>query len=402
MPKNFPFRQEDLLTASSFTSYCEARGIKVKESDLENFHKQGLLYPCIRVFPGVSVLIKVKLPEHNQPRYIYPDDFKKFKGARRIDNKKYYSYCSISYGTKDWLDFYLKRKMADYPIEDKKFSKWEKYRLKDAGFATDMNKFKDYRLLLYSKHQIHMLENILKWRPFNITFNYPPSEKLLGTLKEDIPKWLSAFDKNFKEKRYEEYLKFFGILMKIQDMNFDCHKKTVENTEFSLKEYSEKDREKEWINDYTESRKALIAEEYSQKARSMLKKCSVDARWIDEWREKILTQGISSHENLSIFDLARTKYRLSNFHKRGRLQFMFDCFEISSSIEHFFEFCNYEKFISIQKLFWNIDKFKICAVCGKDFLPKRSNQKTCSSKECTMKNKLEIKRNKRKTKEYKN
>ena len=110
-----PYRQEDLLSISSFISYCKDRGVDTSREQLEYYDRYNLLIPIAHVN---------------------------------------FTYGGISSGRRDWLIPYEKDRLVIYP--------WKEYQKIGNDFITFYSKYQIYTLAEIQKtSQIDLSESLL-------------------------------------------------------------------------------------------------------------------------------------------------------------------------------------------------------------------------------------------------
>jgi hypothetical protein len=389
MLQNFPYKQEDLLPVSQFVSYCKDRGIKANEKLLELFHKKGLLYPCVRVFPGIIVFIKAKLKEHNgEERFIAESDVGKFKKPNIVSKTKYYHHGGISYGKDDWLYWYIDKGMVDYPIEDKKFKSWSQCSLKEASFTINKKALLNYRMLFYSKYQIHILNYILKWRTQRFNFHNTLNQKKILELSKIINIKLDTFDTYFIKDKYNEFILFFKILLDIKDLFLNSRNKVIneidqiKDDEPSLNKSHKDFDKKEYQNELNERFKIHL----ENGTKSIKKKYKIEEKYLEEWRLTFLHDGFNNHEGFNFYQIIKPDIKTSKFLNKGKPRYLLDCIEIAEIIEKLFDFSGY-KYTHKRELYWNSNKYKLCTECHKTFEVSKFHpgQKVCTNRYCQRK-----------------
>lgn len=333
--KNFPYRQIDLISANEFIKYCRDRGVHISKNLLELFHKKGLLYPCIRLFP---------------------------KGA-------------FSYGKKGWLEQFIKDGQVTYPVQDKNFIPWKQYEhFSDARGS----RWKKYKVLLYSRNQIHLVKEVMDRRTERISFNEVPKEP--SVLKKILEKRFYTFDEYFINKEYPDFILFFQTFEQIKNLHDDFENEVVEcllEKEGSIKFPPGTYKYNEILEQEEKRIRKRLMKDFSINAKNFC----IDEKWLDHWREKIVDQGLQNHEGLTLAKLIMEKENLSNFYTKGRLRFISDCLEILKVIECFFDLTGYA-FLTTEKRYWGNDNNRLCYNCGKTFrIPAQTiHKKTCSEK----------------------
>ncbi|PIQ76135.1 hypothetical protein COU78_00560 [Candidatus Peregrinibacteria bacterium CG10_big_fil_rev_8_21_14_0_10_49_24] len=157
--KQPPFRQQTLLTKSSFVSECDRNNLRISEKRLQEWHKQKLLYPAMRLFLGIVEYARIFA--HHQGRdqwiWIFPHDLKKFQPIK-VDRKKWYDMESL-WMSENWLDRWHAHEY-DFPSTQKYFRRKERPHV---GWTTNRKLLEGHFELLYDKRQMLAVKTILKY-----------------------------------------------------------------------------------------------------------------------------------------------------------------------------------------------------------------------------------------------
>lgn len=154
-----PFRQKDLLTLSGFVRHCKESGLDTDKEQLEYYEKLGLLYPAVRVTPGIVEYKRVLAVFDGKEEWRYTPKSEENKlRPKKVDPKTYYGYGGFYLGTPNWLDWYTERDMVIFPAQSK-FRPWKEYEgSRVADFTT--TKLKLSYESFYTGHQIFPLKEL--------------------------------------------------------------------------------------------------------------------------------------------------------------------------------------------------------------------------------------------------
>lgn len=362
-----PFREAGLITASSFVSYCKDNGLYTSKEELEQFHKEGLLYPAIKVYRGIckSKNIYAKFGNDFEWGFVNPDDVKKFK-PQKIDPKNYYSSGSFSIRT-GWLEYYKENKMVEYPASQK-FKTWNKkqYPL----FITNYKLIeKDYEFF-YDKTQLLSLKVINHERTFWNNFQRKEKDGLIESTK----------------KYLDEINRFAELYIAIEDLIDRAFKKRNKIiSEMRKNIIDDKSLTVEWKEEFDIS----FAPSLKTAAEGVLNEHSSTLGDIDRWTRFLAWQSIFQESNRSSKCIRTYLKSISEKDIIGAEDTNYMIYILNSFV---FFLTGKQKMV---KQIISYSQFPICTVCGHSFLPKRITQKTCADKKCIQENKNRSKRKKK-------
>lgn len=256
-----PFRQKNLLGIDQFSRYCEENAVRVSRKKLEELHKEGLLYPVIRLRMGFDMM--------------------------EIDGKKQYIGGSYIVKGNDWIDKGFLSSDIDYPPE-LPFFEWKERH--PAGIPMeDPKQIEDDYELFYDKHQLYALIIIRRWKQHQ--------------LSEDEPK---EFEHKIRNQ-LEEFYRFIALFMEMEDRWKEYKQWRRESYIELVKEYEgdEKEAKDEWLARHE------VQEEPKMKkwADKLLQKHQLSEKDIDRWRFFLAEQ--SFFNRLKPNHKARTAYILA-------------------------------------------------------------------------------------------
>jgi len=156
-----PINQKTLKPLSMFISHCSNYGVRINSERLEKLHKDGLLFPCLKIYRGITISKKILATFNGVEdwRFVDQEDLKKFKPTR-IDPKKYYSSGGFNISGDDWLKYYQDNKMIEMPAS-KPFKPW--IGMTVDNFTTDIKSINKSYDFFYDKHQLFALKIIIKY-----------------------------------------------------------------------------------------------------------------------------------------------------------------------------------------------------------------------------------------------
>lgn len=350
-----PFTPETLLTSGSFVSYCSDNGKKIQIKDLENLHKNGLLFPALKIYRGVVAMKKVLANFNGKKewRLVYQDDVKKFKPLK-IDPKNYYSSGGFFMSDKnvsghDWLKPYQDSKMIERPA-DKSFKPWIEM---TAGFkVTNRKKIEKSYEYFYDRRQLFVLKIIGQHLNFLKILKNKEKIKYKKQLLEQI----------------SDFYKFLSLYYRLEECFLrikKCHNKYFENL-------TDKERET-YIRAETEGRLRPLFKEETQK---ILKEFGVELEYIKNWRKflaekNLVNESVYSQKIKKAYLKAIDDDQLVKAEDVNRMIFI---------LNFFLEILTKEK-ISVKSVVAD-SAHNFCVICGNSFKPGRKNQVTCGDTYC--------------------
>ena len=362
-----PFREAELMPVSSFLNYCDENGVFTTEKELEQLHKEALLYPAVKLYIGVLKFKRIyaKFGESYEWRFVGLDGVKEFK-PRKIEKPIYYRSGGFSRGRNNWLDHYKKNKMIEYPASQK-FKAW--CRTYHPEFTADLKLIENDYEFFYDKIQLLNLKMIKRendlWPFFKDTTEAALADKLKDKLL-DLNKFLEL---------YLAIVEFFGRQREILNKKVDeCMRQRIdrEQTEEELKEVYEID----------------IKPELKGCAEVVLRQHSFLLDEIDEWRRFFAFQCVFYESRRSS---KCTKAYLRSINEEDLIEAEDTNFMIH--VINRFLFCLTGEGKTVKQILEN-SRYYRCPVCGIEFMPRKYTQKTCAKRECVRENKNRSKRKK--------
>jgi len=362
------FRPQYLLPTDRFISYCRDNGIFISKKNLEELHKEGLLYPAVKVYRGTVKLKKIYADFQGKKewRFVDPKDVKKFKPTK-IAKKKWYISGGFSMGKEDWLDWYIKRKMAEYPISQK-FTSWDK---KTSKYYTDKSAdVENCYELFYEKLQLIALKIIIG--RIKIWKNLDESQK------KQSKKWI--------KKELTKLYKFLKLYIEIEKFR----KKWIKIKSKEIKENKEKGLTLKQIkNDWQDILDIDYKPILKTTAQEILKKYRVTLKYIKDWRYFLVQQNI-------FYEAPRSSSCIRTYLKGMDENFLIKAEDVNYMIYviNFFIYALTNKEFSVKQIISNTE-IEYCKICGIAFSLKRKGQITCGDPYCVNENKNKLKRQKR-------
>lgn len=160
LPAQPAFQQKNLMPREDFCKFCDENGITVTEEDLEALHREGLLFPALKVELGYAEFRKIyavfdEKTQKKEWRFVHNGDEDKFP-TEKTDDTPYYSTGSLSYGRDDWLKWY--DGMISFPSATPYFI-WKKR--VHAYFTPSKEEADGVYELMYDSHQL-LAVNIIR------------------------------------------------------------------------------------------------------------------------------------------------------------------------------------------------------------------------------------------------
>lgn len=357
-----PFRQTTLLTSSSFVSYCDRNNARTNEKELENLHREGILYPAARVHVGVEELRKIYAHHQGQDKWIYvwPKTVEEFK-PKEVDPQMYYQTPGLMIGRENWMKWY--RDDIDFP-STLPFLPWKgRYH---GGFTTDRELAGNDYELLYDERQILALKII---RMYDKT--HGPDEDYRDALV----------------KRLSELYRFLRLYIDAEILFEDYQKNRYETFHKFLEEFNNAtEARREWRSHYR-----LTEESHLQKkARSILKAHGLTIEEIDNWRfflskQSIFNEGSVFRRSPAIYIRELDDSALMEAEDTNRMIFIVN--------QLLFLLTGEER--TVKSIVGHYDDPR-CIICHKCFIPEshKPKQVTCGSKECIDKQRKQHKKEK--------
>jgi hypothetical protein len=362
-----PFSDAELKSVSRFIDYCKDNGVRTSIEELEQLHKEGLLYPAIKVYYGVIHFKKILIDLNGSEewKYVNFNNEKKFK-IKKTEKQTYYGSGGFLI-REGWLDYYKNKKMVEYPSQEK-FRVWKRS-WRHPEFVSDYSLIEKEYEFFYDKIQLLSLKYIQKKHAFWM--------KLEGKQKRDFTKLI--------KKRLQEINKFANIYFEIENVvlrAYDIKNKKLEDFNKEFKD------QKEVYHEWKSALEATYLQTFKRAARDVLIVHSFKEEDIKNWIMFLQQQNIFQESN-------RDSKCIRTYLRHISEKDLVDA-----------ENTNYMIFVLNQFLFFVTGEFKtvkqtlmdsflpLCVVCGKMFKPRNKDQKTCADPNCVNENKNKSKRKK--------
>lgn len=365
------YRQSNLVTASSFISYCRENGVHISREHLELWHKNGWLYPALKIYKGTVEHTKILADFDGKEEwgYVSPKDIKKFK-IKKIDGKKYYTSGGFYMSGDNWVDWYKKRKMVVVPAEEK-FTPRKKKKILET-FTTNLKAIADDYEYFYDKRQIFAIKSILRATTFGSKLSAEQKKYLQKRLNE-LNQFLRWY--NDMEIFLEDWQNIYSArIQKLRDEGFRG-----------------KNLRKEWSEIYDIDYRP----ELKKRAASIIKEHNIDATLIKEWRQ-FLTHQTFFYETKRSWSMSRTYLRGMNERSLAKIE---DVNYMILVINFVLNLLTGEEMTLKQTLLETAGG--VCTVCGCLFIPKKEFQITCGDPDCVRANKNQYKRKMRRIRKEK-
>lgn len=372
LKNSFPYVDEDLLSVERFVSYCKDRGLNITIKFLEYLHKESLVYPILRINPWINKFKKIKIDWSE--KYVHIEDLDNFK-YQKVSNKTYYSLSGFFYWQEGFLNFYKENRMLEYPIKDKKFIVWENYKVWSRDFLESMWSIKNYRILLYSKKQIYLINEIVGKRykvenfiELSLLWENEIHLKSLYNL-------FLRFDNNFKNKTYIDICNFFSIYYKVNKLYNEYYKLLISYINKKIIANESKNNEIQKILSWWKFERDFN-KDFFPKNKIYIRPS--DKKLIEDF----ITQFILKYWTfIEMFD--SIKHNKSLLKLKNNLFVSEFILEVLYPMEFYLKLNNKDYIRMTTNLLGNVE-FKSCNICWKIFKPRRINDINCSE-ECSKK-----------------
>lgn len=373
----FPYRRQDLMPLRKFVRYCNERGVKTSEEQLEFYDELGLLMPVVGIFAEIGIYRKILVTSdagEDQWLFVFSGDEKTF-GYKEIDPLEYYHYAGLSYGSSEQLDYYFAKNLVFYPSE-LAYSSWNSIVLKADDWEFISDKLPDKATLCYTPYQIFALKNIQRGMSIKI------HDRALfrgndGWIKagENIRKLFKSFLPKLQGEVLA-YIKDFNLYFELLTILDDIVNKSENVYQESIKQgFSEKDAYKDYehaIQNYGEESRQKIIEVMKQYKVSIPDLRELQNRFfnIGYWQDPA-KKWILYLENISP----------SVLYKSDEYKFSRDSYNIGENIGWCIQILG-EKPVTLKNVLAHVDNEKLCPYCHKLFKPKKKGQRSCGKKPC--------------------
>lgn len=363
-----PFRETKLLSETWFKSYCSENGADLYSDDLERLHKEGLLYPAVKVYRGVCEMKKIYAKFNGSTveewRYVNPEDVEKFN-PKKIIKRSYYTAGGF-YMTHGWLEYYKTNGMIEYPAE-RKFAPWDQTLYKD--FQQNRKLLEKQHELLYDPLQLIPLKVILREATFWRILDKDRIEKEKQTLK----KYLVEIN---------HFLAFYINAEKI------VLKETNKRNEY-IKKCAHEGYVRRDIVKMLQQEDAFIIGLFKKKAKQLLNEHEADIEYIERWQNIIARFSV-------IGEIKRAQKYRHTYLKMMNEEALIKAEDVNQMIYilNRFVFFVSGKQKTIKQVLEYSD-FPRCTACENYFSPKKIGQKTCGREECIREHKNALKRKRR-------
>jgi hypothetical protein len=394
-----PYRAKDLMTVSSFISFCKKHSVRTDREELEFFDKQSLLLPACRVLYGSVEMSRIYAVFDGQkaPEWRYtPKGEEAVFNPIEVDPKPHYMHGGISHGSDNWLNFYEERDMIIIPGKIE-YVPWKTYADKEPTFTTNPEAYNDFAETFYTPYQMYQLH----WLQSRLTLKIKNESLINKDADWDKKKLkIQPFFTDLEPLRLEivRLNTLDATVMDIYSINDQLaaalSKRFIENR----REHGwpdDKDAEEEAIRDYEEAYPILLPG-YANKIKALLE-----------------THHLTDE---SLYDTLRWYLMLCSFN-RIELDFKTRIAYLSSINEDILR-KNEDPCERASLLLWALAAIdskrgttdlkneiisgmgKHCRFCHRAILKNRKNQSTCGRKECVRELSKVLKQEGRKSRRY--
>lgn len=402
-PLQTPFLQPDLLTLSSFISYCKDNGLKTDQDELEYYDKERLLVPAVRVLVGTVEFRKIYADFDKTGnkvwKYVWSHKLSEFD-YEKLDPEYYYDRNALwlsapqkagksrgfQFGNDGWLDWYLEQSMVVYPAEED-YLPWKLFR-GGRSWSKDVSEFEHASELMYAKHQIYTLKIVQQSRTLTIKnqglFKTPERWSAVGKRITDM--YAEGLSNDWIAKEVKEYNRFFWMLTDISLLRVQKERAvaTAYLRTHDDKNYTEKDADKD-----AQEEAEFFDLQVKADAQALLQQHDYDLQQLGDWRDKLLAHGsFGTGSKSRMFRPYVT--RLDD----GILNNTEDAYKLVNVIGWFMELLGSEALTARQLILRSMKDH--CQICNKSFEAGRSSQATCASPKCIQEGKNKQRREKRK------
>lgn len=365
------FREDELKSASRFIDYCKDNGMLTSREELEHLHKEGLLYPAVKIYYGIARFKKIFANYNGTDQWIYVNfgDVKKFK-PKKVEKQTYYSSIGGFGGNDGWLKYFEDKEMVEYPAQEK-FRAWKKESF-HPDFVTNYRLIEKECEYFYDKIQLLSLKVVKKERSLWQQLN---NEKLKKELIKSTKRYLENIN---------EFLKVYIEIEKLINDAFEDRNEQISKIRRDFM-HDEKEISYEWKSAF----EITFLPKYKILSQNILKKYSFNQEKIERWIRFFEQQSIF-HESNRSSKCIRTYLR--HISERDLVDAE-DTNYMILVLNQFLYFINGELKTLKQTL---LDSFlPVCIICGKMYTPRNKSQKTCADLKCIAENKNRSKRKKK-------
>lgn len=228
------FQERNLIPKEDFCKFCEENGITVTEEDLEALHREGILYPTVKVELGYSEFRKIyavfdEQTKEKEWRFVHHGHEDRFP-TEKVDNTPYYSTGSLNYGGHEWLKWY--KGDVNFPSALPYFP-WKTR--EHAWMVTNKKKADGMYELMYDKYQFLAVRIIRD----SITHD-----------SDLFPVPLKKIRKDRMRQRLHELYVFLRFYFDVRDMHARWIDKGYETYASIKKTVGEKNVKEEWDTEF--------------------------------------------------------------------------------------------------------------------------------------------------------
>lgn len=272
------FLQRNLLPKEDFCKFCDENGITVTEEDLETLHREGLLYPAVKVELGYAEFRKIyavfdERTTEKEWRFVHHGDEDKFP-TEKIEETPYYSTGSLSYANDDWFKYY--DGLLSFPSALPYFP-WKK-RI-HAWMTMDREEADNIYELMYDKYQLFAVSII---------------RDALTHKSDLLPLTPDKLRKDRMLERLYDLYQFLRFYFDAQEMHTRWIRHGYERYDALKKDVGEDNAQSEWNLEFAGDH----LPEMRKEAEAMLEAHTMDAFEVTQWLHFLARQSLlSRHEH---------------------------------------------------------------------------------------------------------
>lgn len=380
--RQFPFRQKDVLTGFRFIQFCNDFQIRTTIKELEEFDKQNLLIPVLKIKRDVVELVDltntVNLKTGKKGNWLVEEKNLSQYQYGKQSAQKVYMFEDIDQSSDNWLDTYIQQERVVYPAQEP-YEAWKYLPQYTYSFSEveiiSKNSWQPY----FSKLQIYLSYSIQNKDSKN---------------KDDLYKtpggWVQL--PNFDFQRIASLINELSGMWDVREIEL---KKETETALYWAKGGNENLQELT-ITD-KERVENIVSQKFKEKAQEIILKHNITVQELEAWRLYFL--GFGSFRLPSTARLLRKKY-LESIDEKLFAQTEYP-YVIVSMLNWLIKLTD-GKPMTIKELLLGDTPYKFCPYCKSYFIPQKSRKdwKTCGSKYCILEHRKKTQREGRKSGKY--
>jgi hypothetical protein len=363
--KQTPFLQQKLRPVDWFIDYCKEQELHVTEKDLEELHREGILFPAARIDFGYCIFRKIRAhfdgAEKAEWRFVAEVQMDHFK-ADAVEIQRYYSTESLMMNGDDWLKWYSVR----YPASEV-YEPWKPRTHVD--FTANLVEASDSSVYLYDKRQAIALRIIANAMTYHSHFS---PHSITGCAK-------------FLRERVGDFNRFLAFYLAAEEMHARWIKHGREKYQEYAKQFDAASAQREWELDFRDTQLPAIRKETEE---LLVLHAMTDGK-VEHWQRELARCGVLHSEKLTKnYLLEIDENTLKSTEDANHMIFILG--------QLLFAVGGDEK--PLRELLGGFTVRNRCRVCHHPFQPMRDSQMTCGEKNCIDKHRNKTKQLNRKRK----